>query len=317
MSPRRGRRRPGAADRAADREQLPALPAGLRRWIFAPQPIVRLELLRILVPLATLGFLSTRLLHADHWLSDLGFVVPDLGGSDWRQPLYLPPLPVWGAWLFAAVTTASGVLLAIGLATRPAAAVFAACLVYAALADRLAAFTVSKLAPILVVALLLSPCGARLGVDAWLARRRRPDVPAPRRVSSGSLVFFQVLLPVFYFSSGVCKARGDWLEHPSVLWTHLHDSYQTAVTHLVANLLPAWSFTLLQGITLAFECGAPLLFALAWTRPLALLIGLGMHLSIGLMFGPVIWFSLLMMSMLVAGYAPARWLERVLGMRAG
>jgi hypothetical protein len=28
------------------------------------------------------------------------------------------------------------------------------------------------------------------------------------------------------------------------------------------------------------------------------------------MFGPVIWFSLLMMALLVAGYAPIAWLER-------
>jgi hypothetical protein len=49
-----------------------------------------------------------------------------------------------------------------------------------------------------------------------------------------------------------------------------------------------------------------------WTRPYALVFGLGMHLMIGLMFGPVIWFSLLMMTLLVASYAPARWLERAL-----
>jgi hypothetical protein len=36
---------------------------------------------------------------------------------------------------------------------------------------------------------------------------------------------------------------------------------------------------------------------------------------IGLMFGPVIWFSLLMMSLLIAGYAPERWLIRGFGWR--
>jgi len=38
--------------------------AALRRWLAAPQPIERLAFLRIVVPLATLGFLSSRLIHA-------------------------------------------------------------------------------------------------------------------------------------------------------------------------------------------------------------------------------------------------------------
>ena len=37
-------------------------------------------------------------------------------------------------------------------------------------------------------------------------------------------------------------------------------------------------------------------------------MGLGDALSIGLMFGPVIWFSLLMISLLVACFAPLGWL---------
>jgi len=36
---------------------------------------------------------------------------------------------------------------------------------------------------------------------------------------------------------------------------------------------------------------------------------------IGLMFGPVIWFSLLMIALLVPSYAPERWLARVLPAR--
>jgi hypothetical protein len=46
------------------------------------------------------------------------------------------------------------------------------------------------------------------------------------------------------------------------------------------------------------------------------MFGVGMHLMIGLMFGPVIWFSLLMMTLLVASYAPAPWLARALRLRA-
>jgi hypothetical protein len=280
-------------------------------WLFGPQPIVRLELLRILLPLAFLGFLATRIVHADAWLSDAGFELPDLRG-DWRQPLYVPAVPVWGAWALCAVLVISGVAACIGLLARPAAGAFAACLAYVSLADRLEAFTVTKLAPILMLVLALSPIGTRWSVDAWRRRRKDPAAVVPRLTSGGCVRFFQLLLPIFYFSSGICKAKGAWLKHPAVLWTHLHDSYQTWVSWFLANHAPAWSWTVLQGVTLAFEVGAPLWFGLRWTRRFGLAYGVAMHAMIGLMFGPVIWFSLLMISMLVASFAPAAWLGRVL-----
>ena len=73
---------------------------------------------------------------------------------------------------------------------------------------------------------------------------------------------------------------------------------------------------MIQRAVLVFECFAPLWFALPWTRPYAMVFGLGMHLMIGVMFGPVIWFSLLMMTLLVASYAPERWLRRALRLPA-
>jgi hypothetical protein len=36
-----------------------------------------------------------------------------------------------------------------------------------------------------------------------------------------------------------------------------------------------------------------------------------MHAMIGLMFGPVVWFALLMMTLLVGCFLPSRWLEPV------
>lgn len=257
--------------------------------------------------------MSSRLVHADYWIGDAGFQVPDMGG-DWRQPLYLPPLPGWTAWALAAAMVASGLSLSAGFLTRYAAGLFAFTLAWVALADRLAAFTVSKLGVALVLALCLSPCGARYGVDSWLrSRRSTSSAFLPTHVSGLMVRFFQLTLLVMYCSSGICKARKDWLDTPYLLWTHLHGSYQTGFTHFVTNLLPAWSWNALQGVTLGFEVFAPLWFVLRWTRPFALAWGLAMHGMIGLMFGPVIWFSLLMASLLVACFAPLEWLERTVG----
>jgi hypothetical protein len=282
---------------------------GLAVWAFGPQPIERLVLLRVLLPLAVLGFMATRLAHADHWVGDAGFSVPDLGG-DWRQPVYVPPLPGAMAWVFAAVMTASALATAMGLWTRMSAAVLAATVAHAAVADRLASFTVTKATPALMLVLCFSAAGARFGIDAWRAHRRDPGRPPPTHASGGPVRFLQVYLAVFYAASGLCKARGDWLERGDVLWTHLHDSYQTGFSHLLANHAPAVAWPVLQWATLVFEIGAPLWFALPWTRLPALVYGLAMHAMIGLMFGPVIWFSLLMMALLLAAHAPEAWLTR-------
>ncbi|MFT3695662.1 MAG: HTTM domain-containing protein [Kofleriaceae bacterium] len=273
------------------------MPGSLITRIFEPQPIWRLAMIRICVPLAILGFLASRLVHADDWLSTAGFHPPELVG-DWRQPVALPPVPPGVAWAIAIALVIAGLATSAGLFTRWSSAAFAALLAYTTLADRLEAFTVSKLGTVLAVAIALTPCGARYSFDS----RRSPD--KPELCSGGNILFFQVMLPVFYFSSGWCKATGDWLSNPYVLWSHLHDSYQTPVSYFAANHMPAFGWTVMQATTLAFELGAPLLFAWRVTRPYALIYGVAMHTLIGLMFGPVIWFALLMIILLHASYGP-------------
>jgi len=295
----------------------PYHPLSLWRAFLAPQPIERLACLRILVPLAILGFMSGRLVHAADWLSLEGFQVPDLSEYpevQWKQPVYLAPVPVWLAWVIAAATVISGLLTSAGAWTRASAGVFAACLIYLALADRLAAFTVSKFGAVLILALFFTAAGARYSVDAWRearrARRAGREVDLPTHVSWGQVRFFQCALVFLYSASGVAKANGHWLEHTEVIWTHLHSSYQTPFAHWFANFMPAWSWTPTQVATLYYETFAPVLFLFPQTRYLALCYGLGMHALIGLLFGPVIWFALLMMALLIASFLPLGWLRR-------
>lgn len=273
--------------------------------IFAPQPIVRLELIRIFAPLAILGFMAARVLHADDWLSTAGFHPPPLV-DDWRQPATFSAVSPATAWGIGIVLVVSGLMTSLGAFTRWAASVFAVLLCYVALADRMAAFTVSKMAPALALALALSPAGARWSIDAL--RKRGPLVT---HVSGGCVRFFQIWLAVFYCSSGICKARGDWLSNPHVLFTHLHDSYQTPVSWFAANHIPAFGWTAMQATTLIYELGAPLWFGWRRSRPFALAYGVAMHALIGAMFGPVIWFALLMIVLLVASYAPTTLLDRL------
>lgn len=281
------------------------------RWLDAPEPVLRVEIIRVMAPLATLGFMSSRLAHADEWLTEVGFQAPRMAVPDYRQPFYLSPLSTTAAWALAAVMVVSGLAVAAGFRARTAALVFAATLAYVALADRLAAFTVSKLSPAVMIALACSPCGTRFGVDAWLRKRRAPDEPLPAHVGGGGPRFFQIFMPVFYLGSAIAKVRGDWLHHNLVLWTHVHDSYQTGFSWVFANAMPGWGWTLMQYVVLALELGAPLWFGLKRTRPWALLLAVSMHLMIGLMFWPVRWFSLLMISMWLGAFLPEGWLERM------
>ncbi|HEY6475467.1 MAG TPA: HTTM domain-containing protein, partial [Polyangia bacterium] len=171
-------------------------------------------------------------------------------------------------------------------------------------------FTVSKLGPMLALALCLSPAGARYGVDAWLRHRRNPEAPLPTHVRGGVIRFFQIFLCAMYSGAGIAKLHGDWLDK-DVLWSHLHDNYQTWISWALARAVPGWGWQVLQYLSLTFETAAPLWFALRWTRPYAVIAGLGMHALIGLMFGPVIWFALLMSTLLLACYLPERWLLRL------
>jgi uncharacterized membrane protein YphA (DoxX/SURF4 family) len=282
----------------------------LERWLWGPQPFARLAALRVLVPLAILGFLSSRLAHADHWIGSSGFHVPDLGHADYRQPLYIAALPNWAAWTIAVLTVVSGLALAAGAFTRLAAPLFAVALIYLALADRLAAFTVSKLGAVLVASLAFTPCGAAASVDARRLKARGAAPVALPLVSGGNVRFFQILVGVMYLATGIAKVRGDWLLRSDVIYTNLHDSYQTLVSYFLASKVPAWAWTGFQGLVLVLELGAPLWLTLRWTRGPAVLLLLGMHVVIGLGFGPVVWFALLMAALLVSCFAPTRWLER-------
>jgi len=277
-----------------------------------PQPIERLEVLRMLAPLATLGFLMSRFIHVQYWLTEIGFVVPEQVSGDYRQPLYIPPIPVWLAVVVSIATVVAGLATSIGFRTRISSGIFAALLAYLALADRLEAFTVNKLGTVLAIALFASPAGARYSIDALRDRGTRSD-SAPIQVSWGNVRFFQTLLIFIYFASGIAKIRGGWLKEPLALFSHLHDSYQTAFTYFMARTVPGFGWTLFQYVALIYEVGAPLWFMLRRTRQPALVLGLGMHAMIGIMFGPVIWFSLLMSVLLLSSFAPLPWLSRVLG----
>ncbi len=294
---------------------LQKLLAAVYRWIDAPMPAVRIEFVRVFAPLATLGFMSMRLIHADEWLGEAGFRVPKLPHVP-HQPLWIPPLPNDLAWLLVTVMVVSGLLTSAGYRTRKSALVFASTLVFVALSDRPSAFTVSKISPVIMIAIACSPAGNRFGFDAW-TRLRQGEELGPAIVPLAPIRFLQAFLSTFYCASGVAKAGSDWLTTPLVLYSHLHDSYQTIVSFLAAQYIPGPVWTPLQYSVLVYEMGAPILFAYKHTRLPTVLYGVSMHIGIGLMFGPVEWFAMLMITLILGSYAPDGWAQWLDGKALG
>jgi uncharacterized membrane protein YphA (DoxX/SURF4 family) len=246
--------------------------------------------------------MSDRLMHADEWIGRSGFRLRNFGG-DWRTTTYLRGVPASWAWTIAATMVVSAIATSLGLKTRWSALLFTATLIFVGMSDHLSSFTVTKIGPLLMFVVAIVPGGRRLGIDAWQKRAATGKRPKKARPLP-SVRFLQLFLAIFYCASGIAKAQGDWLKMPLVMWSHLHDSYQTEFTFVLAQILPAWAWTVLQGLVLTFEVLAPLWFGLRWTRTLAFVFAVGMHVGIGVMFGPVVWFALLMITVLVAAYMP-------------
>src|SRR5690606_35879175 len=144
-------------------------------------------------------------------------------------------------------------MVALGKRVVLAGSVAIALLVYVALADRLAAFTVSKISAVLMLTVV------------YAVYERSQGRQAP-----GSLKFFQAFLVVFYAASGICKYEGDWPTHTHLIWTHLHSSYETTLSYYVGRYTPTWAWQWMQTTTLIFEMGAPIWFYFDRTRPFAI-----------------------------------------------
>ena len=116
-------------------------------WIHEPLPVLRLELMRIAAPLAILGFMSSRLDTRTSGSASAASTCRTSGGTGASRS-DVPPLPDALAWGLAVVMVVSGLACAAGFWTRRSGLVFAATLAFVAVDDRLAAFTVSKMSPV-------------------------------------------------------------------------------------------------------------------------------------------------------------------------
>jgi len=261
------------------------------RWALGPVAVTRLAAFRWVSALALLVYTLTWTLDAREWLTAAGYHISPAASRGLQLPV--PLLGERGLWLF--LTAYIGALVAIILDWRPRACsvvVFAG-LLYVTTADRLASFSMNKLALVAWLILILAP---------WPpAKTNRPetDEPAPGETDTTALELrsvwplriLQGTLLLQYFGAGICKLRGGWLDSGQVLWLQVQETYMTRTAAWMVRELPSVAWVALQHGALAFELLAPLLFCVKRLRPVAFAWGLTMHLAIGLMMYRVGLFS--------------------------
>jgi hypothetical protein len=120
---------------------------------------------------------------------------------------------------------------------------------------------------------------------------------------------FQAMLVIIYFAAGWTKTfQGEWLKNTHCLWNIVQGYHRTDFAALVLRNTPVWLWSIKQYATLLFEIGAPLWFALRWTRPLAVVFGISLHVAIALMMERLFFFGSVMLSFYWL-FVPVAWVQ--------
>lgn len=128
----------------------------------------------------------------------------------------------------------------------------------------------------LLLYLMLVPCGAIWSLDAWL---RRAQEEPPRQAHPWALRLLLIQMAWMYGASGLCKLSGyNWPAGNSLYYV-MHD---VSLTRFSAEMLPLpyWMTQLATWSVLAWEVTFPALLLFRRTRLPALLFGMAMHLGI-------------------------------------
>jgi len=254
---------------------------------FAPLPPVRLRVFERVFALTFILYMSAWLHGAGEWLTTAGFHYP-LDISDRGFSIPLAPLPPGALWLFVVVLIGAPTLVVLGKWRRPALLVTLACAFYVQRVDTYSAFTINKLYIVGFLILLLAPTVRAVPIGGGQTADRQSAWPV--RV-------IQATLMIQYGTAGICKmAHGDWLERFDILIGHSVGLYRTELATILLDVLPHWAWVVQGVLALAFEVTAPVLFAVRRLRPVAYLLGVGMHVVIALMMVDLIWFCLQMVT---------------------
>lgn len=231
------------------------------------------------------------------WLTVEGFHLNAAELAALGCPEPLPLLNAPGVAVLAAVICLSAAGLMLNRARRLALLGLFVCALYTQGADWMSASSVSKLFVGVYGILLVTP-----GYVRDVSSGRLMICAVPVRLVQGTLI-------CQYLAAGIAKAfgKGEWLMYSDVLYTQVQGIFRTDFAAWCLRNLPVWSWTMMQWTTLLFELEAPVLFCVRKLRPIAFVIGIGLHLMIALMMKDLIFFSAQMWSFYALFVTAEQW----------
>ena len=272
-------------------------------------------LLRIL--LGTLGILGLLGLIpvSTFWMPE-GLIPLPGGGSGFRAQLYALGLgPTFGWALFLGLCV-SFLCMTIGLFSGWAVALcFGGCILQI-FWNRLPLAGLHDVLIGVLFCLVWADTGTVLSVDAWLARKRGTSLQSgtATREAIWPLRLIRMQVGLIYLNTGLWKlVSPSWRDGSALHNTLDLNTYQRLPYTLPANL--DWITTLATYLTLIWEIAFPFMLFHPWTRRLALVTGVLIHLGmiVTLELG---LFSFVMLASYLAFVDPfkvARFVSRVIG----
>lgn len=263
-----------------------------QRFWHGEVPAIRLAAFRQAFLWTLLIYFAAWARFAPEWLTEAGYhPSPEVDPSNAPG---LPLLPAWALPWVGAIFFGALLCDLFGFGRRVTIWIVLLGALYALLVDPIASFTINRLFVLGLTFLALAP---------------EPD-PTSGRQRAWPLRMLQIMLVAQYFGSGLCKSiKGDWWTGEDVLWTQVQGVYMNDFAAWLVRTLPYESWWLLERTAFWFEILAPLLFVIRRARPLAFVLGIGLHVVVAATMDQLIYFTLQMISFYVL-FVPAPWLER-------
>jgi len=208
---------------------------------------------------------------------------------------------LWALHIAALVVFA---MLTFGYYSRIAAGL--SCLIAIAYCHRLESmlFGLDQINVLLAMYLAVGPCGAVWSLDRYLAKRKAtntavlPDV-LPTISANVATRLIQLHLCVIYLFGGIAKLKGDlWRDGSAVFFSLSSYEYQPIGVDLSSWVAWPILISLLTHLTVIFEVGYCALIWPKLTRPIWLMLAVGMHLGIMLFLSmPTFGFIMIVANM--------------------
>jgi hypothetical protein len=266
----------------------PWLPWPLSRWKIWTEPVAAERLAALRIGLASILFLDV--LHTYLPMGTIFFGKDSLGSPSIFAYRFKSPSWLWSILkdvespsiiqIALVVWTIATFMLLIGLWTRPATIVTWVLSTSVAGINSEIDNAGDEVRGILLLYLMLCPCGAAWSIDAWI-RRRKGILKGPALVYPWPIRLMFLQMTLIYFFNGVYKASGnDWIKGDS-LYLVLCDLTLARWSYVQWPIWPAL-LRVSSWAVLSWEVTFPLLICWRPTRLLALGMGVAFHIGIGL-----------------------------------